>query len=126
MRRREFVAALGSAVLMPLEVHAQQRERVRRIGVLMHLSADDPEGQTRLAAFLQGLQEAGWSVGRNVTVDVRWAAANNEAMNRFANELVTLQPDVIFVTSTPGTGAMLQATRTIPVVFVLVADPVGS
>src|ERR1041384_8840327 len=113
MRRRDFLALVGGAVAAwPLAALAQQRERMRRIGVLMHLSADDPEGQTRLAAFLQGLQEAGWAVGRNVTVDVRWAAANNEAMNRFAIELVTLQPDVIFVTSTPGTGAMLQATRT--------------
>jgi ABC-type uncharacterized transport system substrate-binding protein len=105
---------------------AQQREHLRRVGVLMHLAADDPEGQSHLAAFLQGLQEAGWAVGRNVTIDVRWAAADNESMKRFANELVALQPDLIFVTSTPATAAMLQATRTIPVVFVLVADPVGS
>jgi putative ABC transport system substrate-binding protein len=90
------------------------------------LAADDPEGQSHLAAFLQGLQEAGWAVGRNVTIDVRWAAADNESMKRFANELVALQPDLIFLTSTPATAAMLQATRTIPVVFVLVADPVGS
>jgi hypothetical protein len=90
------------------------------------LAAVDPEGQSRLAAFLQGLQEAGWAVGRNVTIDVRWAAADNESMKRFANELVALQPDLIFLTSTPATAAMLQATRTIPVVFVLVADPVGS
>ncbi|AMN43109.1 ABC transporter substrate-binding protein [Rhodoplanes sp. Z2-YC6860] len=126
LQRRTFITLLGSAAAWPLAARAQQRERMRRIGVLMHLAADDPEGQTRLAAFLQGLQEAGWAVGRNVAVDVRWAAASSELMKRFAGELAALQPDVIFVTSTPGTGAMLQATRTIPVVFVLVADPVGS
>jgi putative ABC transport system substrate-binding protein len=90
------------------------------------LAADDPEGQSRLAAFLQGLQEAGWAVGRNITIDVRWAAADDESMKRFAKEFVALQPDVIFTSSTPATGAMLQETRTIPVIFVLVADPVGS
>ena len=78
VRRREFVAALGSAAVWPVVARAQQRERMRRIGVLMHLSADDPEGQTRLAAFLQGLQEAGWAVGHNLTIDVRWAAADLE------------------------------------------------
>jgi putative ABC transport system substrate-binding protein len=126
MKRRKFIAFLGGAAAWPLAAHAQQRERVRRIGVLMHLAADDPDGQSRLAAFLQGLQEAGWAVGRNATVDVRWAAADIASMERFANELVALQPDVIFTTSTPATGAMVQATRTIPIVFVLVADPVGS
>jgi putative ABC transport system substrate-binding protein len=116
----------GAAVAWPPAARAQQREPMRRIGVLMHLAADDPEGQSRLAAFLQGLQEAGWAVGRNVTIDVRWAAADAGSMKRFAKELVALQPDLIFVSSTPATGAMLQATQTIPVVFVLVADPVGS
>jgi putative ABC transport system substrate-binding protein len=92
----------------------------------MHLAADDPEGQSRLAAFLQALQEAGWTVGRNVTIDVRWAAGDVESMTRFAKELVALQPDLIFSSSTPAAAAMLQATCTIPVVFVLVADPVGA
>src|ERR1044071_8059451 len=121
MRRRDFISLLGSAAATwPLAAHAQQQQgRVRRIGVLMNLAADDPEGQTRLAAFLQGLQEAGWAVGRNITIEVRWGAASGELMKRFANELVALQPDVIFVTSTPGTAAMLRATRTIPIVFVL-------
>jgi putative ABC transport system substrate-binding protein len=105
---------------------AQQRERVRRIGVLMHLAADDPDGQSRLAAFLQGLPEAGWAVGRNVTIDVRWAAADVESMKRVAKQLVVLQPDLIFTSSTPAAAAMLQATHTITVVFVLVADPVGT
>src|SRR5262245_886384 len=127
MRRREFISLLGgAAAVWPLASRAQQRDRVRRIGVLMHLAVDDPDGQSRLAAFLQGLQEAGWAVGRNVAVEVRWAAADVESMNRFAKELVAHQPDLIFVTSTPATAAMVQATRTIPVIFVLVADPVGS
>jgi len=92
----------------------------------MHLAADDSEGQSRFAAFLQGLQEAGWAVGRNLTIDVRWAAADVELMKRAARELVALQPDLLFTSSTPAAAAMLQATRTIPVVFVLVADPVGT
>jgi putative ABC transport system substrate-binding protein len=125
MRRREFITLLGGAATWPVAARAQQRERMRRIGVLMHLAADDPEGQSRLTAFLQGLQETGWAVGRNVTIDVRWAAADVEAMKRFAKELVALQPDLIFTSSTPATAAMVRATRTIPVIFVLVADPVG-
>jgi putative ABC transport system substrate-binding protein len=126
VKRRGFIAVLGGVALWPLAARAQQRERTRRIGVLMHLAADDPEGQTRLAAFLQGLQDAGWAVGHNVTIDVRWAAADVETMKRFAKELVALQPDLFFTSSTPATGAMVQATHTIPVIFVLVADPVGS
>src|SRR3954470_9926433 len=124
MRRRKFIGLLGGAVVSwPLAALAQQRERVRRIGVLMHLAADDPEGQSRLAAFLQGLQEAGWAVGRNIAIDVRWAAADVELMKRFAKELAAREPDLIFTSSTPAAAAMLPATRTIPVVFVLVADP---
>jgi putative ABC transport system substrate-binding protein len=126
MRRRDFVRLMGGAGAWPLAARAQQRERMRRIGVLMHLAADDPDGQNRLAAFLQGLQETGWAVGRNVTIHERWAAANVEAMKRFAQELVALQPDLIFTSSTPATATMVQATRTVPVVFVLVADPVGA
>jgi putative ABC transport system substrate-binding protein len=127
MKRRTFIGLLGGAVTAwPVAATAQQRERVRRIGVLMHLAADDPEGQSRFAAFLQGLQEAGWAVGRNVSIDVRWAAADVELMRRVAKELVALQPDLIVTSSTPAAAAMLQATHTIPVVFVLVADPVGT
>jgi putative ABC transport system substrate-binding protein len=126
MRRRNFIRLFGgAAAAWPLAARAQQRERVRRIGVLMHLAADDPEGQSRIAAFLQGLQEAGWAVGRNITIDVRWAAADVELMKRVAKELVALQPDLLFTSSTPAAAAMLQATHTIPIVFVLVADPVG-
>ncbi|WP_091896218.1 ABC transporter substrate binding protein [Bradyrhizobium sp. Rc2d] len=127
MRRRQFIGLIwGAGASLPLRALAQQRERTRHIGVLMHLSADDPEGQSRVAAFLQGLQEAGWAVGRNVSVDVRWAAADIEVMKRAAKELVARQPDLLFTSSTPAAAAMLEATRTIPVVFVLVADPVGT
>jgi putative tryptophan/tyrosine transport system substrate-binding protein len=126
VKRREFITLLGgAATAWPLVARAQQRGRMRRIGVLMHLAADDPEGQSRYAAFLQGLQEAGWAVGRNVTIDVRWTAANVDLMTRAAKELAALEPDIIFTSSTPAAAAMGQATHTIPVVFVLVADPVG-
>jgi putative tryptophan/tyrosine transport system substrate-binding protein len=125
MKRREFISLVGcTAMVWPFAAQAQGK--MRRIGVLINLAADDPEGQSRLAGFLQGLQEAGWAVGRNVTIDVRWAAADVELMKRFAKELIALEPDLIFTSSTPATAAMLQATRTIPVVFALVADPVGS
>jgi putative tryptophan/tyrosine transport system substrate-binding protein len=126
MRRRELIALIGGAAAWPLAVRAQQRERMRRIGVLVAGTADDPQYQIRLAAFQQGLQEAGWAVGRDVTIDVRWAAADVELMKRIAKELVALEPDLLFTSSTPAAAAMLQATHTIPVVFVLVADPVGN
>lgn len=125
MKRREFITLLSGAAAWPLEVRAQQRGRMRRIGVLMHLAADDPEGQSRYAAFLQGLQEAGWAVGRNIAIDVRWTAADVDLMKRAAEELTALEPDIIFTSSTPAAAAMGHATHTIPVVFVLVADPVG-
>jgi ABC-type uncharacterized transport system substrate-binding protein len=125
MRRREFITLVGgTAAAWPFAAQAQRK--MRRIGVLINTAADDPEGQSRLAGFLQGLQEAGWAVGRNVTIDVRWAAADVELMKRFAKELVALKPDLIFTSTTHATAAMLQATSTIPVVFTLVADPVGS
>ena len=125
MRRREFITLVGStAAAWPFAAQAQGKKR--RIGVLLNFAADDPEGQSRFAGFLQGLQEAGWAVGRNVTIDVRWAAGDVELMKRLAKELVALEPNLIFTSSTPATAAMLQATRTIPVIFALVADPVGS
>ena len=112
MKRREFIGLIGgAAAAWPFMASAQQRERVRRIGVLMHLAADDPDGQSRIAAFLQGLQEAGWSVGRNVTIDVRWAAADVELMKRVAKELVMLQPDLIFTSSTPAAAAHARTRR---------------
>ena len=92
----------------------------------MHLAADDPEGQSRVAAFLQGLQEAGWAVGRNVNIDVRWAAGEADRYRRYAMEIVALTPDVILTSATPSIRAMQQATRTVPIVFVLVPDAVGT
>jgi putative tryptophan/tyrosine transport system substrate-binding protein len=94
--RREFITLLGGAVAaLPLTVRAQEPNRMRRIGVLMNLAADDPEGQARLAAFLQGLQEAGWAVGRNAQIDIRWSPGNAEQMRKQAVEMVALAPDVI-------------------------------
>src|SRR5262245_42445774 len=100
--RRKFLATLGGAApAWPLAARGQQRERMRRIGVLMHLAADDPEGQSRVAAFLQGLQEAGWAVGRNVNIDVRWAAGEADRYRRYAMEIVALTPDVILTSAPP-------------------------
>jgi putative tryptophan/tyrosine transport system substrate-binding protein len=127
VKRRDVITLLGSAtVAWPLAARAQQRERMRRIGVLMHLAADDPEGQRRVAAFLQGLQEAGWAVGRNVDIDMRWAAGEADRYRRYAMEIVALTPDVIVTSATPSIRAMQQATRTVPIVFVLVPDAVGT
>ena len=95
MNRRAFISLLSGAAAWPLAAHAQQRERMRRIGVLMNRAADDPEGQTRLAAFLQGLQEAGWTVGGNARIDVRWGAGDAGRHRTFARELIALAPDVI-------------------------------
>jgi len=97
MRRRDFIERVaGSAIAWPLAAHAQQPERVRHVGVLMNLSATDAEGQARLAAFLQGLQEYGWAVGRNMRIDIRWAAGNADDIRKFAAELVALAPDVFW------------------------------
>jgi putative ABC transport system substrate-binding protein len=127
MKRREFITLLGgAAAAWPLAARSQQGERMRRIGVLMHLAADDPEGQRRVAAFLQGLQEAGWTVGRNVDIDVRWAAGEADRYRRYAMEIVALTPDVILTSAPPSIRAMQQATRTVPIVFVLVPDAVGT
>jgi putative ABC transport system substrate-binding protein len=127
MRRREFITLIGgAAAAWPLAARAQQGERMRRIGVLQSLAADDQEGQVRLAAFAQGLQESGWIIGRNVRIDTRWAAGEAERIRRYAAELVALAPDVILVVGAPSTGAVLQATRTTPIVFVNTLDPVGA
>src|SRR5262245_15464414 len=127
MRRRNFIALLGSAaVVWPLPARAQQGERVRRIGVLMNLAADDPEAQTRLAAFHQGLQEAGWAVGRNLRIDIRWGAGDSDRFRRYAPELVALAPDVILATSGTTVPWLLQATRSVPIVFAQTPDPVGA
>jgi putative ABC transport system substrate-binding protein len=105
---------------------AQQRERMRRIGVLMSLAADDPEGLARVTAFAQGLQQLGWRDGRDVRIDYRWAAGDTTSFHRYAQELLTLGPDVIIASSLPSVVALQQATRTVPIVFVGVADPVGA
>jgi putative ABC transport system substrate-binding protein len=125
MRRREFIAGLGGAAAWPMVARAQQIKRMRRIGVLAPFSANDPEAQARVAAFLQGLQELGWSVGRNVTIDIRWAADNADA-RKYAAELIALSPDVILASSTAAIAALFQMTRTVPIVFTTVADPVGA
>src|SRR6516225_5725212 len=126
MRRREFISLLGGAVAWPLVVRAQQPERMRRIGVLMARSANDPEGQAFVAAFLQGLQELGWSVGRNVTVDIRWFTGNSADFRKYAAELIALAPDVMLAHSSPAVAALGQITRTVPIVFTNVTDPVGA
>ena len=125
MRRREFIALLGSAAAWPIAARAQQPDRMRRIGVLMSTGADDPEGQARIAAFLGGLQRLGWTDGRNAQIDVRWPKGGPEA-RKYAAEIVALAPDVILATGVYAGSLLQQETQTIPIVFVLVADPVGA
>jgi ABC-type uncharacterized transport system substrate-binding protein len=126
MRRRDFITLLGGAVVAwPLAASPQQPERMRRIGVLMFQAADDPEAHARNAAFLQGLQEAGWAVGRNMRIDSRWGAGDNDRTRRYAAELVALAPDVILASGSATLGALQQVTRTVPIVFAAVADAVG-
>jgi putative tryptophan/tyrosine transport system substrate-binding protein len=125
MRRREFITLLGGAAAWPLTASAQQRERMRRIGVLMNFTSDDSESQDRLAAFVQGLQELGWTVGRDLQLDYRWGAGNVERYRTFAAELVALTPDVLVTAGAPAVEALQRATRTVPIVFTSVTDPVG-
>jgi putative tryptophan/tyrosine transport system substrate-binding protein len=127
MRRREFIAGFsGAAVSWPLAVRAQQPDRVRRIGVLIGFDENDPEAQAWLSKFVQGLAELGWTEGHNLRMDVRWTAVSNpDRMRTFAKELVDLQPNVILAATTPATAALQGETRTVPIVFVNVADPVG-
>jgi putative ABC transport system substrate-binding protein len=126
MNRRQFVGGLGSAAAWPVVARGQQAERVRRIGVLMSFAADDLEGQTRVRTFLQVLQRFGWTDGSTVRVDIRWCGPNADDIRKFAAELVNLAPDVILTSSSAVTSATLEATRTIPIVFTIVADPVGA
>ena len=125
MRRREFISLIGGVTAWPLMARAQQREQMRRIGVLMSQAADDPLLQGRAKAFQQGLQQLGWTDGRNVRIDYRWAAGNVENSRKYAAELVALAPDVILAVG-GATGPVLQATRTVPIVFTITSDPVGS
>jgi putative tryptophan/tyrosine transport system substrate-binding protein len=127
IERRELLAALGgAAAAWPLAARAQQPERIRRIGVLLNITADDPESQTRLAAFAQGLQSSGWIIGQNVRVDYRWGGGSADAISQHAAELVATAPDVILAQSTAAVSPLLRSTHTIPIVFTVVADPVGA
>ena len=133
LKRREFITLVGGAAVAapaaPFRLRAAQsqpRDRVRRVGVLMGLAADDAESQARLAAFAQGLQQAGWTVGQNLRIDYRWGAGNADTMRKHAADLVALAPEVILAHSSAAVAPLLQASRTIPIVFTIVADPVGA
>ena len=126
MKRRAFIAGLGSAAAWPLAVRAQPPERMRRIGMLMNRVADNPEAQARLKAFAQGLQQLGWAEGRNVRMDVRWTAGVAEHLHRYAAELVAIMPDVILADGAVSVSALQGATRSVPIVFAGVPDPVGA
>jgi putative tryptophan/tyrosine transport system substrate-binding protein len=127
MRRREFITLIcGAAAAWPLAARAQQGERMRRIGIILPAAADDSEWQARVGAFLQALALLGWTIGRNVRIDARWATANAAEIRRHAAELVALAPDVILASGTSTVGPMLQATRTVPIVFPTIGDPVGA
>ena len=126
MRRREFIAALGgAAATWPFAASAQQPDRMRRIAVLMAMAETDREGKAFVAAFRDELSTLGWTEGRNIRIDTRWAA-EVESMPRYAKELIAAQPDIVLANNTPTTAAVLQQTRTIPIIFAVVADPVGS
>ena len=126
MRRREFIGGLGGTIGMPLVARAQERERIRRIGLLIPATADDVEFQIRIGAFLQGLQQSGWTIGRNVRIDTRWATANTADIRRHAAELVALAPDVIVAHGSSTVAPLQQATRTVPIVFPVAGDPVAA
>ena len=127
MRRRDFITLLGgAAAAWPLAARAQQPERMRRVGMLMTQAQDDPNGRARNKAFLEALEKLGWSVGGNVRIEYRWSAGDAERIRKDAADLAALAPDVILTNGAAGVGPLLQATRTVPVVFVLVADPVGA
>jgi putative ABC transport system substrate-binding protein len=126
MRRREFITLLGGAAAWPVAARAQQAERMRRIGVLYAVTEDNSEGQARRAAFVQGLQELGWTDGRNVRIDYRWGATDAERGRKYAAELIALDPDVILTAGETTLAALQRATRTVPIVFAQAPDPVGA
>ena len=126
MKRREFISLVGGAAAWPLTARAQQGERMRRIGVLMAFAVDDPEGQARVAMFVQTLRSLGWTTGRNVQIDIRWGVADAASSRRSAAEMVALAPDVILTGASAATAAVQEATRTLSIVFVNVTDPVGA
>ena len=126
MRRRAFISLLGGAVVWPAVTRAQPSERMRRIGVLMFLAEDDPGAKARIAAFIEGLQQLDWTLGRNVQIEIRWGAADAVRSRKYAAELVALAPDVIVAAGSETTAALREVTRTVPIVFVAVSDPVGA
>src|SRR5689334_13370802 len=127
MRRREFITLLGgAAAALPLAARAQQVDRIRRVGILVPAGADDAVFQARVGAFQQGLALLGWNIGRNIRIEIRWATTNAAELRRQAAELVALAPDVILSGGTSPVGPLLQATRSVPIVFVHVIDPVGT
>src|SRR5215216_261580 len=128
MKRRKFIALLGGGVAgWPLAARAQQPgERMRRIGVLMNIAADDPEAQARMTAFVQQLAQLGWMAGRNVKIDSRWSAGDDERLGKYAQELIALAPEVILANSSQSVAALIKASRVVPIVFASVADPVGA
>jgi putative ABC transport system substrate-binding protein len=131
MRRREFISLIGGAtampsILWPLAARAQQGERMRRVGVLMPYAANDPQAQARNAAFLQRLQQSGWSAGKNIQIDYRWSGGSEDDTRKYAAELVALAPDVIFASGSAAVEPLRRVTRTVPIVFSLVPDPVGA
>ena len=126
MKRRAFITLLGGAAAWPLAARAQQGERVRRVGVLLPATANDSEYQARVGVFLQELALSGWTIGRNARIDTRWAAGDTELFRQYAGELLALAPDVILASSSVAVAALQQASRTTPIVFVAVVDPVGS
>jgi len=126
MKRREFISLIGGAAAWPLATRAQQPEKVRRIGILMLLAEDDPAAKIRIEALIEGLQQLDWIVGRNVQADIRWGATDAVRSRRYAAEMVSLAPDVILSTASETTAALREVTRTVPIVFVAVTDPVGA
>jgi putative tryptophan/tyrosine transport system substrate-binding protein len=127
MRRREFITLLGGAVTpWPLAARAQRADQMRRIGVLMAITADDPEAQVRVAAFEQGLQQLGWTIGQNIRIDYRWSGGKPDVARKYAADLIALAPDVILAHSSEAVAPLLEATHTVPIVFAVVADPVGA
>jgi putative ABC transport system substrate-binding protein len=126
MRRREFIGLVGGAAAWPFTARAQQGERMRRVGLVLARAQDDPEAQAQLATFVQTLQSSGWTTGRNVQLDIRWGAADPANSRRYAAEIVALAPDVILAATSAATVAVKEATRTLPIVFVNVSDPVGA
>src|SRR6516162_569214 len=126
MRRREFITLLGGGAALPLTARAQQAERMHRVGVLMNWAADDPEGQAGVMAFKKGLEQLGWSDGRNLSIEARWGADDVERDRQYVAELIALSPDIVLASGTLSATALQRITRTLPIVFVNITDPTGS